>query len=85
MPLHPQVKTVLDLMTAAGPPLHHLTPVEARQAILAMRTTTGEPERVAKVEDRTYRAAAGQLPACGKLPQRSCEVTLQCGGTRWQD
>ncbi|MBI3247645.1 MAG: alpha/beta hydrolase [Deltaproteobacteria bacterium] len=62
MPLHPQVKTVLDLMTAAGPPLHHLTPQAARQAILAMRATTGESERVAKVEDRTYRAAAGHLP-----------------------
>lgn len=62
MPLHPQVKTVLEQMTAAGPPLHHLSPAEARKAIEAMRATTGEPERVAKVEDRSFRGPAGQLP-----------------------
>ena len=62
MPLHPQVKTVLEQMAAAGPPLHHLLPVEARKATEAMRATTGEPERVAKVEDRTFRGPAGNLP-----------------------
>jgi acetyl esterase len=62
MPLHPQVKAVLDQMVAAGPPLHHLSPVEARKAIEAMRATTGEPEHVAKVEDRTYRSPTGQMP-----------------------
>jgi acetyl esterase len=62
MPLHPQMKAVLDLMTAAGPPLHHLSPEEARKAILAMRATKGEPERVGKVEDRTFRGPAGDLP-----------------------
>jgi acetyl esterase len=62
MPLHLQVKTVLDMMTAAGPPLHKMTPQEARKAVEAMRATQGEPERVAKVEDRMYRGAAGQLP-----------------------
>lgn len=62
MPLHPQVKKALDAMAAAGPPLHHLSPQEARKAILAMRATTGEPERVAKIEDRTFRGPGGQLP-----------------------
>lgn len=62
MPLHPQVKTVLEQMAAAGPPLHHLSPVEARKAIEAMRATAGEPERVAKVENRTFRGLAGNLP-----------------------
>ncbi len=62
MPLHPQVKTVLEQMAAAGPPLHHLSPVEARKAIEAMRATAGEPERVAKVENRTFRGPAGNLP-----------------------
>jgi acetyl esterase len=62
MPLHPQVKKVLDAMTAAGPPLHHLTPQEARKAVLAMRATTGEPERVGKVEDRMFHGPGGQLP-----------------------
>src|SRR5262249_56472057 len=62
MPLHPQVKTVLEQMAAAGPPLHHLSPVEARKAIEAMRATAGEPERVAKVENRAFRGPAGNRP-----------------------
>jgi acetyl esterase len=62
MPLHPQVKKVLEQMAAAGPPLHHLSPVEARKAIEVMRATAGEPERVAKVENRTFRGPAGNLP-----------------------
>lgn len=62
MPLHPQVKKALEQMAAAGPPLHHLPPVEARKAIETMRATTGEPERVAKVENRTFRGSAGNLP-----------------------
>src|SRR3989442_14129379 len=62
MPLHPQVRTIMDQMTAAGPPLHHLSPAEARKAVLAMRATQGEPERVAKVEDRSFRGPAAELP-----------------------
>jgi acetyl esterase len=62
MPLHPQVKVVLDLMEKAGPPLHHLSPQKAREAILAMRANKGEPERVAKVEDREIPGPAGKLP-----------------------
>ena len=62
MPLHPQVKKVLEQMAAAGPPLHHLPPAEARKAIEAMRATAGEPEHVAKVENRTFRGPTGNLP-----------------------
>ena len=62
MPLHPQVRTIMDQMTAAGPPLHHLSPAEARKAVLAMRATQGEPERVAKVEDRSFPGPAAELP-----------------------
>ena len=62
MPLHPQVRTIMDQMTTAGPPLHHLSPAEARKAVLAMRATQGEPERVAKVEDLSFRGPAAELP-----------------------
>ena len=55
MPLHPQVKVVLDLMEKAGPPLHHLSPQQARESTLAMRANKGEVEPVGKVEDRTVR------------------------------
>jgi len=36
MPLHPQVKVVLDLMEKAGPPLHHLSPQQAREAFMPL-------------------------------------------------
>lgn len=62
MPLHPQVKTVLDLMAAAGPPPHHLSPEQARAAFLAARATKGDPEYIAKVEDRQIPGPAGKLP-----------------------
>ncbi|HXG20258.1 MAG TPA: alpha/beta hydrolase fold domain-containing protein [Methylomirabilota bacterium] len=68
MPLHPQVKAALDAMTAAGPPLHRLTPQEARKAIEAMRATRGEPERVAKIENVTFRGPGGPLPARIYIP-----------------
>jgi len=62
MPLHPQVKVVLDLMAKAGPPMHHLTPEEAREQILAMRANKGEVEAVGKVEDRTVKGPGGDIP-----------------------
>lgn len=62
MPLHPQVKIVLDLMTKAGPPMHHLSPEKAREQILAMRANKGEVEPVGKVEDRTIKGPGGDLP-----------------------
>lgn len=62
MPLHPQVKAVLDLMTKAGPPMHHLTPEKAREQILAMRATKGEVEAVGKVEDRSIKGPGSDIP-----------------------
>lgn len=62
MPLHPQVKVVLDLMTKAGPPMHHLTPEKAREQVLAMRANKGEVEAVGQVEDRTIKGPAGAIP-----------------------
>jgi acetyl esterase len=62
MPLDPQMKVILDQMAAAGvPPLHKMSPLEARQAVLAMRATQGEPERVGKVEDRSIPGPGGPI------------------------
>jgi acetyl esterase len=61
MPLHPQVKVVLDLMEKAGPPMHQLSPQQAREQFLAMRATKGEPEPVGKVEDRTIKGPGGDI------------------------
>jgi acetyl esterase len=62
MPLHPQVKVVLDLMEKAGPPMHHLSPQQAREQTLAMRATKGDPEPVGKVEDRIIKDSTGDIP-----------------------
>ena len=62
MPLDIQMKSLLDAMAAAkNPAFHTLTPQEARR-IAAARPQAGEPEPVAKVEDRAIPAAAGNIP-----------------------
>jgi len=62
MPLDPQMKGVLDAMAAAKvPPFHKLTPQEARKNA-ARRAAQGEPEAVARVEDRRIAGPAGEIP-----------------------
>jgi acetyl esterase len=62
MPLDIQMKSVLDAMAAAGnPAFHTLTPREARR-IAAARPQPGQPEPVAKVEDRKIPSSAGDIP-----------------------
>jgi acetyl esterase len=62
MPLDIQMKSLLDAMAAAkNPAFHTLTPQEARR-IAAARPQPGEPEPVAKVEDRTIPSAGGDIP-----------------------
>jgi acetyl esterase len=62
MALDPQMKIVLDAMAAANvPAFHKLTPVEARR-IMSRRAAQGEPEPVAKVEDRAIPGPAREIP-----------------------
>ena len=62
MPLDIQMKSVLDAMVAAkNPAFHTLTPQEARR-IAAARPQPGEPEAVAKLEDRTIASSGGEIP-----------------------
>ena len=52
MPVHPQVKTLLDgLAQAGGPALSEMTPVEAR-AMFKNLTAFDQPEEVTRVDDR---------------------------------
>ena len=62
MPLHPQCKTLLDGLAAmGGPPLHELTPLEARGRVLP--PDLGGPERpLHRVEDRTVPGPSGPIP-----------------------
>jgi len=72
MAVDPQVQALLDQMAAMGaPPMDTLSPVEAREAMLAMRALAGEPEPVAKVEDRTVSGPAGDIPVRVYAPEGS--------------
>jgi acetyl esterase len=54
VPLDPAIKTVLDqLESAGGPALHEVSPDEAREMMKLLTAVEGEPEPVARVEDRT--------------------------------
>src|SRR5688572_22824775 len=64
MPLDPQAQAVLDQMRAAGIGPSHTLPVpEARAGSIARAAAVpGEPEPVARIEDRTIPGPAGPLP-----------------------
>jgi acetyl esterase len=63
MPLDPQAQVLLDQMAAMGtPPLHSLTPEQGRQVLLVLAQMGGDPEPVARIEDREIRGAAGPIP-----------------------
>ena len=62
MPLDPDMKALLDQMAAAKlPSFHQMTPSAAR-AQMARRVAQGEPEPVARVEDRTIPGPHGEIP-----------------------
>jgi acetyl esterase len=63
MPLDPQAQAFLEQLAAASdPPLHELSVAEARQVIVALFGTQGDPELVGAVEERTIPGAGGEMP-----------------------
>ena len=63
MPLNAEAQAVLDKMASSGvPPLHTLSVDAARQLIIDLFPTKGEPEPVGKVEDRSIAGPAGPVP-----------------------
>ena len=64
MPLDPQAQAFLEQLAAAGaPPLHELSVEEARQVIVQLFGTQGDPEPVGAVQERIIPGAAGEMPA----------------------
>jgi acetyl esterase len=62
MPLDPEMKSLLDALSAAKTPAFHtLSPEEARRA-MAQRRATGTPEPIARVEDRRIAGPRGEIP-----------------------
>ena len=63
MPLDPQAKAVLDQFASmGGPQLHEMSVAQARELILGMVALAGEPESIARVENRTVPGSAGEIP-----------------------
>ena len=63
MPLDTQARMLLDQIAGMGmPPLNSLPVPEARRAVTTLATMSGEPEPVARVEHRTVRGPAGDIP-----------------------
>lgn len=72
MPLHPEAQALLEQLAQLGaPPLNSLSPVEAREAAAGFAQLAGEPEPVAKVEDRKIPGPAGEIPVRIYTPQGS--------------
>ncbi len=63
MPLDPQAKALLEQMAASGaPPLGAGSVADARQAIAAFAQLGGDPEPVARIEDRQIRGPCQAIP-----------------------
>ena len=72
MPLLPNVKAMLEQAAAANvPALHTLAPRAARAAYARLRETSGEPEPVAKVDDRLAPGPGGEIPVRVYTPNGS--------------
>ena len=72
MPLDPQVQAYLEQEAALNlPPINQQTPEQLRQGIRAELATLGEPEPVAKVENRLIPGPAGDIPIRIYTPQGS--------------
>jgi acetyl esterase len=69
MPLDPTVKAVLDQMAAADqPPIHELTPAEARAAMGALAAMGQYPDELASITDLSIPGPAGEIPARAYRP-----------------
>ena len=74
MPLHPQVKTLLDgLAQMGGPTLSEMSPSEAREMFRNL-TTLDQPEEVARVDDRVVPDPDHDIPVRVYTPHEAIGV-----------
>jgi acetyl esterase/lipase len=63
MPLDPAIVPIIEQLMAGGlPPLNEMSVPDAREAALALAPLQGEPQPVARVEDRRVPGPAGEIP-----------------------
>jgi acetyl esterase len=59
----PEIRTVLEFIAAqGGPPMETLPPTEARRVAYGFTQLAGEPEPVARIENRRIPGRAGEIP-----------------------
>ena len=86
MPLEPQAQAFLEQLAATGAqPLHELSVEQARQVIVTLFETQGEPKPVGAVQDCTIPGAAGEMPARIYRPHGTgpFPVLVYCHGGGW--
>ena len=84
MALHPQAKAFLAGVEASGaPPLHELTPDEARAATGMITELIGAGPEVATVEDFTIATTAGDVAARRYVPEDAAATILWIHGGGW--
>jgi len=63
MPVDPEIAAVLkQIEEAGGPPVSEMTPKMAREAFAPLVALQGQPEDIAKVENRDVMGPAGPIP-----------------------
>jgi len=73
-PLQPDPATrelLAEIIAAGVPPMHTLTPEEARVGILASRANDIDPPPIARIEDRAIPGPAGDLPIRCYYPKQA--------------
>jgi acetyl esterase len=84
MALHPQAKAFLAGFQASGaPPLHELTPEEARAATATITELIGAGPHVATVEDFTIQTTAGEIRARRYEPDDAAATIFWIHGGGW--
>jgi len=84
MPLHPQVRAMLDQIEASGlPQLNELSPVDARKQAKLMTELVGAGPEVARLDEFSIPTSAGKIAARRYVPVDPAAVILWIHGGGW--
>ena len=84
MPLHPQVRAMLDQMEESGlPQLNELPPVDARAQAKLLTELVGPGPEVAHLSEFSIPTSGGEIPARRYVPADAAGVILWIHGGGW--
>lgn len=84
MPLHPQVRAMLDQIEESGlPKLNELPPVDARAQATLMTELVGAGPVVARMREFSIPTSGGEIPARRYVPADAAGVILWIHGGGW--